>query len=103
VPGADVNPYLALAAILACGHYGIKNKLEPHVPISNDEKLDTNNPKLPRSLESATDLMNHESSFARLVLGNEFVDHYAATRYSEIRKWSTAVTDYELKRYIETI
>lgn len=98
VPGADVNSYLAGAAILACGYYGINNKvaLPPQKPSGECEKL-------PRSLAAAVAKMTEANSLARKVLGDDFIDHYAATRRHEIRIWEMAVTDWELSRYMETV
>jgi glutamine synthetase len=92
VPGADVNPYLAFSAIIACGLNGIKNKMQP-----------VTGAKLPRSLAESAALMMAEGSVARKVLGDGFIDHFGATRLNEVRVWNTAVTDWELKRYMETV
>ncbi|KAI8912796.1 hypothetical protein EDD86DRAFT_202240 [Gorgonomyces haynaldii] len=103
VPGADVNPYLASAAILACGLEGIVSKLEPPVQVSEPGSDTSGRPRLARSLQEAVVKMMDDNSFARKVLGNAFVDHYGTTRLHEVRNWSVAVTDYELKRYMETM
>jgi glutamine synthetase len=47
--------------------------------------------------------MDRKDSVARKVLGNEFVDHYVSTRKHEWNLWQNAVTDYELKRYMELV
>jgi glutamine synthetase len=93
-----VNCYLACAAILACGYRGIEKKLP--LPAFVDPAIC---PSLPRSLLEATDVMDHKDSIARQVLGNEFVDHYVATRRHELRLWQTTVTTWEVKRYMETV
>jgi glutamine synthetase len=85
VPGADVNPYLAFAAIIACGHHGLLNKMKPVV-----------GEKIPRSLEKAVEYMMAEGSLAREVLGNAFVEHFGKTRLSECRLYGVAVTDWEV-------
>lgn len=98
VPGADVNCYLACAAITACGYYGIQNKLAlPEMKPAMECEM------LPSSLQKAVDVMAAPGSMARLTLGDEFVDHYAATRRHELRLWNLAVTDWELKRYMEVV
>ncbi|KAJ3273615.1 hypothetical protein HDV01_004224 [Terramyces sp. JEL0728] len=98
VPGADVNCYLATAALLACGYYGIENKLElPPLKNAKECKL------LPQTLALAVEKMGDKDSFARKVLSNDFIDHYVATRRHEIRLWQLAVTDWELSRYMETV
>jgi glutamine synthetase len=58
--------------------------------------------RLPRSLAEATRLLN-SSEVARDWLGNDFIDHYVATREWEVRQFEKAVTDWELARYLESI
>ena len=94
VPGADINTYLALSGIIACGYYGIDNNLE---------LLNTTNEQLPSTLQNAIDKMNEPNSLARQVLGNDFVNHYVITRQHELREYNSTVTDWELTRYMETI
>lgn len=98
VPGADINTYLACAAILACGYRGISEKmvLPDYVPAMECERL-------PATLHDAVEKMNAASSMARTVLGGAFVDHYCATRTHELRVWNMAVTDWEINRYMETV
>jgi|SRR5579871_1340291 len=98
--GADINPYLAMAASLAAGLDGIARKLTPPEPTVNAYAGDT--APLPRTLAAATKLFR-ESATARLWLGDEFVDHYAATREWEVRQFEKAVTDWELARYFESV
>ena len=103
IPGADTNPYLALAAALASGLYGIKNKLKLDIPETtgnayNVEKSDI----LPRNLKDATEKMAN-SDIAKQLFGAEFVDHFTKTREWEWRQFENQVTDWELKRYFEII
>jgi glutamine synthetase len=98
--GADINPYLAMAASLSAGLDGIERKLEPPPPTVNAYAGDA--PPLPRTLAAATKLFR-ESKMARSWLGDEFVDHYAGTREWEVRQFEKAVTDWELARYFESI
>jgi glutamine synthetase len=98
--GADINPYLAMAASLAAGLDGIERKLELPPPTVNAYSGDA--PPLPRTLAAAAKLF-HESAMARRWLGDEFVDHYAATREWEVRQFEKAVTDWELARYFESV
>jgi len=100
LPGADANPYLSLAASLASGFHGIERGLELPAPATN--AYQTEAPALPRSLEEATALFR-ASAAAREIFGEEFVDHYAATRDWEVRQFRRAVTDWELERYFEII
>jgi glutamine synthetase len=98
--GADINPYLAMAASLAAGLDGIERKLEAPPPTVNAYAGDA--PQLPRILAAATKLFR-ESKMARSWLGDEFVDHYASTREWEVRQFEKAVTDWELARYFESV
>jgi len=100
LPAADANPYLSIAASLASGLYGIENSLELPPPTANAYKSQA--PALPRSLEESTELFR-SSPIVRLILGDEFVEHYAATRAWETRQFRRAVTDWELERYFEII
>ena len=103
VPGADTNAYLALAAALASGLYGIKNKLELNHPETIGNSY--NNPKnmvLPNNLMDATEKMAN-SEIAKHLFGNEFVDHFSRTREWEWKQFGHHVTDWELKRYFEII
>ncbi|HEY6293389.1 MAG TPA: glutamine synthetase family protein [Terriglobia bacterium] len=99
--GADINPYLAIAASLAAGLYGIEHRLEPPEPVSGNA-YEVNAPQLPRSLDEATQLLDH-SAVAGELLGEEFVDHYLRTRQWEERQHRRAVTNWELERYFEII
>jgi glutamine synthetase len=98
--GADINPYLAMAASLAAGLEGIQQGLKPWPPEVDGYKSGAK--RLPRSLAEATRLLN-SSEVARDWLGNDFIDHYVATREWEVRQFERAVTDWELARYLESI
>jgi glutamine synthetase len=102
-PGADVNPYLAIAACVAAGLHGIERgmKLESN-PIEGTNRGAEDLPRLPRTLERATEGFRR-SEVARDFFGDDFVDHFAATREWEWRQHLDAVTDWELKRYFEII
>ena len=102
-PGADVNPYLAMAAVLAAGLDGVEKGLKLTTPpITGTNVGGENIPRAPRTLIETT--RNFEKSdIARDWLGDGFVDHFAATRDWEWRQWLDAVTDYEMKRYFEII
>ncbi|HUQ90638.1 MAG TPA: glutamine synthetase family protein [Bryobacteraceae bacterium] len=99
--GADMNPYLAMAAALAAGLDGIENKLEPGEPVTNAYGA-KDAPALARNLREATDRFR-SSETARKWFGDVFVDHFAATRDWEMRQFEKCVTDWELTRYLESI
>lgn len=103
VVGSDVNPYLAMAASLASGLYGIKNKLKLDVPETKDNGYkNLSNGVLPSSLLNASQKMK-TSTVANELFGSGFVDHFTNTRIWECRKFATEVTDWETKRYFEVI
>jgi glutamine synthetase len=98
--GADVNPYLGMAATLAAGLWGLENKVEPPPAVVGNGYADDKAPPLPRSLGEAVKLLK-QSSVAREILGDAFVDHFVSTREWEWRQYQRAVTDWELERYFE--
>ncbi|MFN2439535.1 MAG: glutamine synthetase family protein, partial [Chitinophagaceae bacterium] len=103
VIGSDVNPYLAMAACLASGLYGIKNKIELTQPATvGNGYRDYSNGSLPRTLDEATQLMK-QSKVAKEILGEKFAEHFIQTREWEWRQHLKAVTDWEYKRYFEII
>jgi glutamine synthetase len=102
-PGADVNPYLAMAAVIAAGLHGVEQGLKLTTPpITGTNQGADDVPRAPRSLIRSTQNFK-ASDIARDWLGDVFVDHFAATREWEHRQWQDAVTDWELKRYFEII
>jgi glutamine synthetase len=102
-PGADINAYLALAACVAAGLYGIEKGLKlEDAPLEGNAASAAKSPRLPRTLEKATANLKR-SKFARDFFGDEFVDHYVATREWEWRQSLDAVTNWELRRYFEII
>ncbi|KAI1500027.1 glutamine synthetase [Biscogniauxia marginata] len=107
VPGADANPYFVMAAILGLGWRGVEKKLEiPIPPLGKGQDVggsEDQGARLAKSLREATDKFMRKDSVAREVFGDDFVDHFGGTRNHEIRLWDEAVTDWELKRYIETV
>lgn len=103
VIGSDVNPYLAMAACLASGLYGIANQLELTTPETvGNGYLDDKNGRLPGDLKEATSQMK-KSAVAKELFGEEFVQHFTQTREWEWREFSSQVTDWERNRYFEII
>jgi len=101
LPGADANPYLSIAGSLASGLHGIEKRCKLGAATANAYEAKSA-PELPRDLAEATSLFR-SSARAREYFGDEFVDHYAATREWEARQFRKAVTDWELERYFEII
>ncbi len=104
VSAADINPYLALAAAIGSGIWGIEHKIEPTKDVVGNA-YDVDFPKelqLPRTLTQAAEKFK-KSDIARDLFGNKFVDHYAYTRIWEDQQQLAAITDWQLKRYFEII
>jgi glutamine synthetase len=99
---ADMNPYIAMAATLAAGLWGIEHAQEPPPPVEGDASARDDLASLPRTLREATDRLI-ASQPARAILGDAFVDHYARTRDWECRQYERVVTEWELRRYFEVI
>lgn len=103
VVGSDSNPYLAMAACLASGLYGIKNKMKLSIlPTEGSGYADKSHGTLPKNLYEATEAMK-SSPIPKELFGDKFAEHFAGTREWEWRQYSKAVTDWELKRYFEII
>ena len=102
VVGSDTNPCLAMAACLASGLYGVKNKLPLQAETTGNGYLDLSHGVLPANLAVATQAMK-ESALATTLFGETFVAHYTQTREWEWRQHAKAVTDWELRRYFEII
>lgn len=104
LPGADANPYLAIAAAVAGGLYGIDQGVEPATPLDgNAYELGPDRvTHLPTTLDQAVEVLS-ESKVARQLLGDAFVDHFVATRRWELARYHGEVTDWERRRYFEMI
>jgi glutamine synthetase len=103
VIGSDVNPYLAMAACLASGLYGIRNRLSlKQPPTTGNGYRDYSNGTLPHNLFESTQQMK-QSTIAKELFGEKFVEHFVNTREWEWRQHLKAVTDWEYKRYFEII
>ncbi len=100
---ADANPYLALSAALASGLYGIEHRLEcPPVLGNAYEDPGPLAVPLPGTLSEATERFRN-STHARALFGDIFVEHFAATRDWEDRQCRAHVSDWDLQRYFEII
>jgi len=103
IPGADTNPYLVMAAALASGLYGIKNKLPLEIPatVGNGYQNNKNGRIASNLYDASIDMKN--SAIAKELFGEGFVDHFTKTRLWECAQFAKSVTDWELKRYFEII
>lgn len=93
LPGADANPYLAIAASLAAGLYGIDHKLEPSEPIQGEFKV-PDNLSLPCTLHAAVERLKH-SQLAKELFGNEFIEGYIASKSMELTSFLDEITPWE--------
>ena len=102
IPGADCNPYLALAASLASGLDGIAKKTEPPEAFVGDIYAAKNLPRVPYTLAQAVDTFEN-SEFAKKAFGAEAHEHYTHFYRTEVAAFDRAVTDWERRRYFERI
>lgn len=99
IPGGDVNPYLAFAALLAAGLHGIENDLELPPPLEGNAYA-SDAERFPHSLREAIGALE-EGTTARAALGDDVVDHYLNYARTEQRLFDEAVTCYERERLFE--
>lgn len=97
-PGADANPYLALAALVGSAADGIRRHASPPAPVQGDASERADLPPLPGSLESALLAFDADPGF-RAVVGEAFCDYYRTSREWELSAWREGVSDWERERY----
>jgi glutamine synthetase len=102
LPGADANVYLAFAATIAAGLYGVENKIEPPALKKGNIYTDESLPKVPGTLKEAADNFDN-SKIARGIFGDDIVDHYVHHARLEVADYEKNVSEWELKRYFERI
>jgi glutamine synthetase len=100
--GADLNPYLALSAIIAAGLHGVEAGLELEPEYHGNAYKATDKPRLPTTLRDARELFA-SSTVARAAFGDDMVDHYAHAAEVEIDAFDAAVTDWERVRGFERL
>jgi len=101
MPGADVNPYLALAAMIAAGLHGVDNELELE-PAFEGNAYESDKPRVPHTLYAARDLFAG-SDIAREAFGQDVVDHDLNRANVELAAMEAAVTDWEKFRGFERL
>ena len=101
-PGADANPYLAIAAIVASAADGVKRKLAPPEPIVGDAYARAEVQELPGSLESALRAFESDQVL-REALDERFSDYYATSRAWEVKAFRETVTEWERDRYMRSV
>jgi glutamine synthetase len=99
VPGGDVNPYLAVAAMIAAGLQGVENELDAPPPFGGNAYA-AGFEHVPTTLQEAAELLQN-SKLARLTLGDAVVDHYVNAARVELAAFNAAVTDWERVRVFE--
>lgn len=102
VPGGDVNPYLAVAAIVAGGLYGVERGLEPPEPYAGNAYQAPGIERLPATLAEAASAFER-STLAREVFGDDVVAHYLNNARVELAAFNAAVTDWERMRGFERL
>ena len=100
LPGADVNPYLAYAALLTAGLHGIENALELPPPFSGNAYAAREIPEVPKTLRDAIAALDR-SRILRRAFGGDVVDHYLHAGRWEQSEYDRRITDFELNRYFE--
>jgi glutamine synthetase len=101
LPGADVNPYLALSAMIAAGLHGIEREL-PLEAVFEGDAYKSDKPRVPRNIYAARDAFA-ASELAAEAFGSEVVDHYLNRAGVEIAAFEAAVTDWERYRGFERL
>jgi glutamine synthetase len=99
IPGGDVNPYLAFAAVLAAGLHGVENQLELPPPLEGNA-YESDAERFPHSLRDAIDALE-AGTMARAAFGDDVVDHYLNYARTEQRLFDQVVTGYERERLFE--
>ena len=99
IPGGDVNPYLAFAAVIAAGLHGIEQKLEPPPPLDGNA-YESDAERFPHALREAISALEG-GTVARGAFGDQVVDHYLNYASTEQALFDRAVTCYERERYFE--
>ncbi|MDQ6721472.1 MAG: glutamine synthetase family protein [Candidatus Dormibacteraeota bacterium] len=101
-PGADANPYLALAAVVVSAADGLRRSAKPSEPVEGDAYSRSDLAMLPGSLEAAV-LAFESDEVLRRGLGEKFSDYYATSRRWELKAWQETVTDWERNRYERSV
>jgi glutamine synthetase len=101
VPGGDVNPYLAVAAMITAGLHGIDHELPLEPPVTGNAYAD-DSARVPTTMREALELWE-KSGLARQAFGDEVVEHYANYARVELAAYDAVVTDWELRRCFERL
>jgi len=101
VAGADANPYLMLAAILAGIHHGITNQIDPGDPIEGNayEQFEQT---LPNNLRDALRILDDNEVLAKYI-ASEYIDVFVACKEDELSQFESAISDLEYNWYLHTV
>jgi glutamine synthetase len=102
LPGADSNPYLALAATLAAGLDGIRNQIEPPPPLRDDDGYSGRHPALPRSLGESLQTLEEDPWVAR-TFASAFMHQFLALRRAEWSRYLRHVSAWEMEEYLDVL
>ncbi len=102
VPGGDVNPYLAIAGMVAAAVHGLENELELEPAIAGNAYDDADAARVPTTLRDSLELWE-SGKLTRQAFGDEVVAHYANNARIELAAFDAAVTDWELYRGFERL
>ncbi|HSF63078.1 MAG TPA: glutamine synthetase, partial [Paracoccaceae bacterium] len=100
IPGADINPYLTCAALLAAGLAGIEGRMVLEPEMRGDMYAAEGIREIPKNLRDAAALL-HGSAMLRAAFGDDVVDHYHHAAQWEIAEADRVVTDFEVQRLLE--
>lgn len=102
LPGADANPYMAFAATIAAGLYGVEKKIEPPSETKGNIYIDQSLSPVPGTLLEAAENLNR-SQIARKIFGDDVVEHYVHHARKEAEAYEQQVSGWEVDRYFERI
>ncbi len=100
IPGSDMNPYLAMAGLLAAGLAGIEEKMDLQPATTGDIYEAEKAGEIPKTLRDALGTLKH-SRMLRAAMGDDVIDHYCRAAEWEIEEFDKVVTDYEIARGFE--
>ena len=101
LPGADTNPYLAIATNLACGYLGMTQQLKPRKPVTERQGSEADS-EVPFNLEAALEAMA-ECEELRQILGSTFVDGFITTRWAEYEGFKRVISSWEREFLLSSV
>lgn len=102
LPGADSNPYIALAATLAAGLDGIRNQTEPPPPLRDDDGYSGTHPSLPRSLWESLQVLEKDP-WVTEIFHEDFIKQFLTLRHAELSRYRRHVSSWEVDEYVDVL